>query len=71
MRFIWPPKAEHLIAYGSTDYTQTIIARTKRDYVWIMARTPEIPEEEFELLATKVGELGYDRSKLQRVPQRW
>ena len=71
MQFIWPLKAEHLIAYVSPDYTQTIIARTKRDYVWIMARTPEIPEEEFELLAAKVGELGYDRSKLQRVPQRW
>ena len=71
IQFIWPLKAEHLIAYVSPDYTQTIIARTKRDYVWIMARTPEIPESDFQALAAKVGELGYDRSKLERVPQRW
>ena len=56
IQFIWPLKAEHLIAYVSPDYTQTIIARTKRDYVWIMARTPEIPESDFQALAAKVGD---------------
>jgi apolipoprotein D and lipocalin family protein len=71
MQFVWPLKAEHLIAYLSPDYSRTIVARTKRDYVWIMARTPEIPEADFEALAARVAELGYDRSRLQRVPQRW
>jgi len=36
-----------------------------------MARTPEISDGDFETLAAKVAELGYDRSKLERVPQRW
>ncbi len=71
LQFVWPLRVEHLIAYISSDYSQTIIARTKRDYVWIMARTPEIADADFETLATRVEELGYDRSKLQRVPQRW
>jgi apolipoprotein D and lipocalin family protein len=71
LQFVWPLRVEHLIAYISPDYSQTIIARTKRDYVWIMARTPEIPAGDFEALATRVAELGYDRTKLQRVPQRW
>ena len=44
MRFIWPFKAEYLITYLTEDYSQTVIARNKRDYVWIMARKPEIPE---------------------------
>ena len=71
LQFVWPLRVEHLIAYLSPDYSQTIIARTKRDYVWIMARTPAISDGDFETLAAKVAELGYDRSKLQRVPQRW
>jgi apolipoprotein D and lipocalin family protein len=71
LQFVWPLKVEHLIAYLNPDYSQTIIARTKRDYVWIMARTPTIPDEDYETLAAKVAELGYDRTKLQRVPQRW
>ncbi|MCM2311428.1 MAG: lipocalin family protein [Steroidobacteraceae bacterium] len=71
MQFVWPIKAEYLIAHVDTDYTETIIARSRRDYVWIMARTPEIPEADFARLERKVADLGYDMSKLERVPQRW
>jgi apolipoprotein D and lipocalin family protein len=71
MQFVWPIKAEYLIAHVDPDYTETIIARSRRDYVWIMARTPEIPPADFERLKRKVADLGYDVSKLQVVPQRW
>ena len=40
MRFIWPFKSDYRIAYLDKDYTETSIGRNKRDYVWIMARTP-------------------------------
>ncbi|MBT8082525.1 MAG: lipocalin family protein [Gammaproteobacteria bacterium] len=53
------------------DYSQTIIGRNKRDYAWIMARTPTIsPEELFEHI-TLLREQGYDTDELQLVPQRW
>jgi apolipoprotein D and lipocalin family protein len=71
MQFFWPLKAEYLIAYLNPDYSQTIVARTKRDYVWIMARTPSIPETDYSRLVQKVAELGYDTAKLERMPQRW
>ena len=71
MQFVWPIKAEYLIAHVDPGYTETIIARSRRDYVWIMARTPEIPPADFERLKRKVADLGYDVSKLQVVPQRW
>ncbi len=71
MQFFWPLKAEYLIAYLSPDYSQTIVARTKRDYVWVMARTPSIAEADYTRLVEKVAELGYDTGKLERVPQRW
>jgi apolipoprotein D and lipocalin family protein len=71
MQFFWPIKAEYLIAYVDPDYTQTIIARSSLDYVWIMARTPALPPEEYARLEQRVRELGYDMSKLQKVPQRW
>ena len=71
MQFIWPIKAEYLITYLADDYSATIISRNKRDYVWIMARTPEIPEAEYARLLALVGEQGYDVSLVQRVPQHW
>jgi apolipoprotein D and lipocalin family protein len=70
MQFIWPLKAEYLIAYVDPAYSETIIARNKRDYVWIMARTPELGSEHYQHLVDVVGQLGYDLAKLRTVPQR-
>ena len=71
MRFIWPIKADYRIVYLDEGYTQTIIGRQKRDFVWIMAREPVIAEEDYEMLLGVVGSLGYDVSKVERVPHSW
>jgi apolipoprotein D and lipocalin family protein len=71
MRFVWPIKAEFLIIYLDEDYSQTVIGRSKRDYVWIMAREPEIPEEEYQRILAFLSERGYDTERIERVPQRW
>lgn len=70
MQFIWPIKAEYLITHLNADYTQTVIGRNKRDYVWIMARTPRIPETDYLRLVKELEEQGYDAAKLRKVPQR-
>ncbi len=71
MRFIWPIKADYRVVYVSDDYSTTIIGRNKRDFVWIMARTPEIPSQDYIDLVEIIREEGYDTSKLREVPQRW
>lgn len=71
MQFIWPFKADYRILYVDDDYTATIIGRQKRDYVWIMARSPTIPNEEYDRLVALVAGQGYDPAALRKVPQRW
>ena len=71
MQFIWPIKADYRIAYLDADYTQTVIGREKRDYVWIMARTPQIPDADYERILQFLTEQGYDVSQIRKVPQRW
>ncbi len=71
MRFIWPVKADYRIIHLDDGYTRTVIGRLKRDYVWIMARTPQIPEAEYRELLEVVAANGYDLDKIQMVPQRW
>lgn len=68
MQFIWPIKAEFLIAHLDEGYTETIIARNARDYVWIMARKPNISDATYGALVEKVKDMGYDINKLRRVP---
>ena len=71
MQFIWPVKADYRVIYLDEGYTQTVIGRNKRDYVWIMARTPTISDQDYDKLVAFVASIGYDTSKLERVPQRW
>jgi apolipoprotein D and lipocalin family protein len=71
MQFIWPVKADYRIMYLDSEYTRTIIARNKRDYVWIMAREPQISDRELRALVDLIADEGYDRSRVRRVPQRW
>jgi apolipoprotein D and lipocalin family protein len=71
MQFVWPFKGDFRIVYLDDDYTQTVIGREKRDYVWIMARQPTIPEADYQHILELLGREGYDTAKIQKVPQRW
>ena len=68
-QYVWPVKADYRISYVSDDYRIAVITREKRDYVWIMARTPSISEGDFSRMVAFVGSQGYDPGKLERVPQ--
>ncbi len=71
MQLVWPFRAEFVIAYLDEDYQTTIIARSKRDYVWLMAREPEMSDEAFARYREKIAALGYDTASFVRQPQRW
>jgi apolipoprotein D and lipocalin family protein len=70
MRFLWPFTSEFLIVYLKEDYSVTVIGRSARDYVWIMAREPSIPEDEYRDIAAMLARMGYDTAKLRKVPQK-
>ena len=64
MQFVWPFKAEYRIIFLTDDYSQTVIGRSKRDYVWIMAREPSIPDEDYKRILKFLEEQGYELDKL-------
>jgi apolipoprotein D and lipocalin family protein len=70
MQFLWPFAADYRIVHVAPDYSSTVVAREKRDYAWIMARAPALPEAELEALAALLRAQGYDTTKLRKVPQR-
>ena len=71
MQFIWPIKADFRVVYLSNDHSYTIIGRNKRDYVWLMSRTPLMSESDYSDAISFIGEIGYDISKIVVVPQKW
>ncbi|MES2552102.1 MAG: lipocalin family protein [Pseudomonadota bacterium] len=70
MQFVWPVKSEYIIAYLDDDYSTTVIARNARDYVWIMARSPVMSDARYAELTGMVAGMGYDVSKLRKVPHK-
>jgi apolipoprotein D and lipocalin family protein len=71
MQFLWPFSAAYLIVYLDEEYQRTIIGVPSRKYVWILSRDPELSDAEYQGLLDHVARAGYDREKVQRIPQRW
>ena len=69
MQFVWPIRADYRVMYVAADYSQTVIGREKRDYAWIMARTPAIPDADYRRLSALLAAQGYDITLLRQVPQ--
>ena len=68
MQFVWPFKAEYRIIFLSEDYSQTVIGRTKRDYVWIMARKNTIPKADYEKILKFLLDQDYNINDIRKVP---
>jgi apolipoprotein D and lipocalin family protein len=67
MQFVWPIKADYRIVYLDENYQQTIIGRNSRDYVWVMARSPNISDADYIALVSRVNALGYDLGELKKA----
>jgi apolipoprotein D and lipocalin family protein len=71
VKLFWGFKAQYIVAYLKPDYSEMIVARDKRDYTWVFARTPNVSPADYAALAARVKALGYDISTLRKVPQQW
>ena len=73
IRLYWwlPFKLEYRVSYLEADYSVAIIARSKRDYVWLFSRRPSMSAADLARYTSLIGSWGYDTTKLLSVPQRW
>ena len=68
MQFLWPFRAEYRILHVDADYQTTIVGRSARDYLWIMARTPHPDPADYASLVEIAVAQGYDANKIHKVP---
>ena len=66
----WPFWYEYRLAHLEPDYSVAIIARSKRDFLWLFSRKPQMSEAELERYKKLIAGWGYDLSQLEMVPQR-
>jgi len=69
VQFAWPFRGDYHIIGLSDDYSWAVVGHPKRKYLWILSRTPVIPEAVYSSILNLISERGYDISKLHKTAQ--
>ncbi|WP_296943240.1 lipocalin family protein [uncultured Massilia sp.] len=51
------------------DYTLAAVSEPKREYLWILARTPAVPRAAYDALLARLRSRGFDLEKLEATRQ--
>ncbi len=66
MPFVW---GDYWIIDLDTDYQLAAVSEPKREFLWILARTPQVSPIAYEALLTRLERKGFDLRKLETGPQ--
>jgi apolipoprotein D and lipocalin family protein len=69
VQFFWPFKGDYWIIDLSPDYEWAVVSDPKREYLWILSREKEMPEETYQHILAKLQERGFDIKNLQKTLQ--
>ena len=64
--FLW---ADYWVIDLDPDYQLVAVSEPKREYVWVLSRTPEVNPVAYDALLDRLEKKGFDRRKLERTRQ--
>ena len=65
--FFRPFWGDYWIVDLGADYEYAVVGHPGRDYLWILSRTPTMPEATYEGILARLQAQGYDTSRLKRT----
>lgn len=71
VRFFAFLSTQYLVGWLQPDYSQVMVVRDARDYLWYMARTPQVSDADYQAMLARAKGMGYDIAKIQKAPQHW
>lgn len=71
VHMFWVLRLQYIVGWLNSDYSQVMVVRDKRDHLWYMARTPNVSDADYDAMLARAKAMGYDTSKIEKVPQRW
>lgn len=63
--FFWPFASPYRIVAMAPDYSSAMVTSATRDYLWILARRPQLPAEVMDIYRTRALNWGFDVSRLE------
>lgn len=67
--FFWPFKGHYWVIDLGEDYEYAVVGHPERTYLWILSRTPTLPEDVYAGILERLEAQGYDLAPLTRTPQ--
>lgn len=67
--FLWFYGDYYVLELDEKEYGYVLIGSSSDKYLWILSRTPQLPQETVDMLLEKAKQRGYDTSKLIWVKQ--
>jgi apolipoprotein D and lipocalin family protein len=67
LSFIPQVWGDYQIIALSPDYTQAIVGDPEREYLWILARSPQLDQATYERLVEEAASQGFDVTQLQKT----
>jgi apolipoprotein D and lipocalin family protein len=62
--FFWPFFGDYWIIDLDRDYQYAVVSEPKREYLWILSRTPTISPERYRHIVERVREMGFEADRL-------
>ena len=64
--FVW---GNYWVIDIDTDYQLVAVSEPKREYLWILSRTPEVSAKAYDELLARLGKSGFDLKRLEKSRQ--
>lgn len=62
--FFWPFFGDYWIVDLDPNYRYAVVSEPKREYLWILSRTPVMDEKQHQAILQRIRELGFDPNRL-------
>lgn len=67
--FFWPFYGKYWIIDLGPDYDYAVVGEPSRRYLWILSRTPDMPDDLYREITGELATKGYEASKLVKIRQ--
>jgi len=67
--FFWPFKADYWVIGLDADYRWAVVGNPNRKYLWVLSRTPQLPQTMLDAALATASQQGYDLSPLRYTDQ--
>ncbi|MDP7321156.1 MAG: lipocalin family protein [Bacteriovoracaceae bacterium] len=67
----WPLKFNYIVIDLAEDYSWCVVGVPGETYVWIMSKSWDMSDEQFEKILQRLDKIGFSTKNIKRAPQRW